>query len=1176
MTEPVLQVPSPAQIREELQELILGELLGPAEGPEEEVAEQRLTERYILGVLAPKDQGVVEPSLQDQLAVDGNGSAEEGEPEPDAPPVPTFFPSSAGLTFGVDGSATALEVAVRWGRYKRQRSEHPMAEGGSRMVWRRHPVAGSVALKLAEGSVGPLSPVPDQPEVVIRGRVRKTDDGDWIVTLFLVNEQPVPERLKDEAWLFQVELAVEDAERRPVFRRRPLPVPDVPPGIDLDELRTLDMLYRRHVEFAVGHGISVHAEPDPSDPRRAFRVDTRAVPSFDVPRTDAPTAADVPALADVVLDMARLGSASDEELPSLLEPLVDAYEAWIAEQERRIGAADEHLEGFEDTARSALARCRRAAARIREGISVLGRDPIAAEAFRFANQAMGLQRVRSLAVQARRHDSSRDVEDLVSEFDVPRNRSWRPFQLAFILLAIPALVDPRHPDRRGGGEGLVDLLWFPTGGGKTEAYLGLVAFVLAVRRLQGVVGEYDGRDGVAAIMRYTLRLLTIQQFQRAAALICACEVLRRERAKEDPRWDGTPFRIGLWVGERATPNTTDKANEWKKHARGACGAYRAQSGTPAQIPYCPWCGSSIDEQHIHVDMTLRRTLTFCGDKYGRCPFTQRRSRHEGLPVVVVDEEIYRLLPALLIGTVDKFAQLPWRGPVQTLFGRVTGRCERHGFRSPDLDDNDWERDSHKRKGEYPAAKTVPAGPLRPPDLIVQDELHLIAGPLGTMVGLYETAVDELCAWNLEGTQVRPKVIASTATVRRAPEQVHAVFWRKLDIFPPPGLDAGDSFFALQREPTDATPGRRYLGICAHGRESKRTLIRVYVAAMAAAQLLFEKYGEAADPWMTLVGYFNSLKDLGGMRRHVDDDVAARLAKIDRRGLARRRRPFVEELTSRRASSEIPRILDQLSMGFQRGRTDEGAKPIDVLLATNMISVGIDVPRLGLMVVAGQPKGTAEYIQATSRIGRDARGPGLVLVVYGWARPRDLSHYERFEHYHATFYRHVEALSVTPFAARALDRGLTALLVSLVRQRDVRWNAEASAQKVQRNDGLVQEATEAIIARAEGVAGMSPDDLDQLRRTLAARLDEWAAQQQVEGRHLAYRDRDDGVTVGLLRGTQAGRWTTWTVLTSLRDVEPPVNLVLQDDASTDQREPSFEFASTAETEAGEAADPEGSS
>jgi hypothetical protein len=1155
MTETVLASPSATAIRDEHEELILAELLGPAGGDDEEVVEDRVTERYILGMLSPQGE-LARPEEQDALPVEGAAPTEEGEGEPEAPPIPTIFPSSCGITFAVEGEATSISVTPRWGRYVRERSQVETDEGEPPLVWRRYPMGGKVIrLELREGELGPVAPDSDQTEVVVRGRARR-HEGDWLVTVFLVNGQEIPKQRRDEAWLFQVELAVEDPESRPIFRRRP--EVELALAGDEEEARTLAMLYRDQVEFAVGHGVSVHAVPDPDDPRRATRIETRAVPVYDVPLTEAPTVEEVPELAGVVLDMQALAEMADPELPAALTPLVEAYEAWIDRAEQRIADPEARLEGLEDTAREALRRCRRAAERVRAGIELVASDPDARDAFRFANRAMWLQRVRSLAAQDRRRDPSLKLEDALAARDVPANRSWRPFQLAFVLMNLPALATPNHKERAGRGRGLVDLLWFPTGGGKTEAYLGLTAFTLAIRRLQGVVAGYDGRAGVAAIMRYTLRLLTIQQFQRAAALICACEVIRSEQA--DEKWGSTPFRIGLWVGQRATPNTTDEADEWLKQARGATAYARSRSGSPAQLTFCPWCGSEINEKlHIKVEKDLRRTLIYCGDKYGRCPFTERKAQYEGLPAVVVDEEIYRLLPALLIGTVDKFAQMPWRGPVGTLFGGVTGRCERHGFRSPDLEDSD----SHPKRGPFPAAKTVPAEPLRPPDLIIQDELHLIAGPLGTMVGLYETAIDRLCAWEVDGREVRPKVIASTATVRRAAEQAHAVFWRRLDVFPPPGLDASDSFFAVQREPSDEKPGRRYLGICAHGRQFKNVLIRVYVAQMGAAQYLFEKegYGEAVDPYMTLVGYFNSLKDLGGMRRHVDDDVSARLGRIDRRGLARRQRPIVEELTSRRGSADIPRILDQVTVPFVPDRPKDSPAPIDVLLATNMISVGIDVPRLGAMVVAGQPKATAEYIQATSRIGREK--PGLVLTVFGWARPRDLSHYERFEHYHATFYRQVEALSVTPFAPRATDRGLTALLVSLVRQLEPVWNAEPEAENVDTRSELAREAVRSIRERAEELAAASDGDVERIADALQQRLDEWSSLQAREGSKLAYRDRKDGVTVGLLHGPSIEGWKTWTCLTSLRDVEPGVNLLLREDDLGEGAALPFQFSGEGE-------------
>jgi hypothetical protein len=370
-----------------------------------------------------------------------------------------------------------------------------------------------------------------------------------------------------------------------------------------------------------------------------------------------------------------------------------------------------------------------------------------------------------------------------------------------------------------------------------------------------------------------------------------------------------------------------------------------------------------------------------------------------LPIVIVDEEIYRRLPTLLIATVDKFAQMPWKGEIQMLFGEVNGYCQRHGFRSPDIED----KDHHKKGKGLESAKTIYCSKLRPPDLIIQDELHLISGPLGTLVGLYETAVDKLATWEVEGKPVRPKVIASTATIRQAETQINSLFQRQLQIFPPQGLNIEDNFFSQQNSPTPASPGRRYLGICAPGRRLKAAIIRVYLAVLASSQTLYEQYGEKADPWMTLVGYFNSLRELGGTRRLVDDDISNRLKKMEQRGLANRNRPIVDELTSRKDSTEIPQLLDKLEIPFnpkQKQNRKAGKNnrplPLDVILATNMISVGVDVKRLGVMVACGQPKNTAEYIQATSRVGRSH--PGLVITVYNWARPRDLSHYEKFYHY----------------------------------------------------------------------------------------------------------------------------------------------------------------------------------
>ena len=520
--------------------------------------------------------------------------------------------------------------------------------------------------------------------------------------------------------------------------------------------------------------------------------------------------------------------------------------------------------------------------------------------------------------------------------------------------------------------------------------------------------------------------------------------------------------------------------------------------------------------------------------------------------MVVDEEIYRRLPSMLIATVDKFAQMPWNGQVQMLFGQVNGYCERHGFRSPEVED----KDSHPARAPLPRAKTIPQAPLRPPDLIIQDELHLISGPLGSLVGLYETAVDELCSWEVDGKQVRPKIVVSTATIRKAGDQVYNVFLRSLNIFPPPGLDVRDNFFSLEREPSEDSAGRVYLGVCATGRRLKAALIRVYVAFLAAGQTLYEKYGKAVDPYMTLVGYFNSLRELGGMRRLVDDDVRTRLARMDQRGLAKRQIYFnaVEELTSRKGSADIRPVLDWMELGFdpekdelrRRMGRSRGAprRPIDVLLATNMVSVGVDVKRLGLMVVGGQPKTTAEYIQATSRVGRNF--PGVVCTVYNWARPRDLSHYETFEHYHSTFYKHVEAMSVTPFSAGAIDRGLTAQLVSYVRLAGTEFNRNSDASRLDRNHPYIRQAVDAIARRA-GLLGESRALEDEVRAELNQRLDIWLAEAQNRsgGRVLGYRRKRDRVTFPLLKPPGLESWDRFTCLNSLREVEPAAGLVLDD-------------------------------
>lgn len=820
---------SDMQLRAKLEEMVINDLLGPAGGPNEEVDESNVHDRYLVGVLGPVKRADGEttttgsdeegddaevPLIPDELSEGGSDTLEDGKTDQDVAVVRSRFPSSFGMTFGVDGKAKALRIDASWGQYIRAESEELTDKNGKpKRIWKRHPRGGSAEIPLKDGPVSVTSLNPEVPNVVIQGQVRKRQ-GHFIVTLFLVNRQE-DRKPRSQYHVFQPTLTVASPDGAAIFKKK-LERPDAGQTTNLEE-DTMAMLYRHEVEFAVGHGVSVHAEVSEKSPNRATVVRTQVVPQYEVPRTTPPTADDAerhPAFAKLdglVLDMRELADSSASEIQAKLKPLISAYEEWIEVETAKIDDPGEGLADYQDTARTAMANCRKTLERIEEGLALIQKDEQAEEAFRFMNRAMWLQRTHSIYSEEIRRGGDPDFD---TDIDVLENRRWYPFQIAFVLLNLPGVTKLNHPDRSESQEALADLLFFPTGGGKTEAYLGLSAYTMGLRRLQGTVAGRSGENGVAVLMRYTLRLLTIQQFQRATALLCACEDIRRKALERgDDRWGRTPFRIGLWVGRRTTPNRTDDAAEAIKQARGnEYSMVTSGIGTPYQLTHCPWCGSEIKPgRHLDAKPYKQgacRTLTHCGDKFGQCLFSKRQAPEEGLPIVVVDEEIYRRLPTLLIATVDKFAQMPWKGEVQMLFGQVNGYCERHGFRSPEIEDTD----SHpKTRTGLPPARTIDQNPLRPPDLIIQDELHLISGPLGTLVGLYETAIDNLCTWEVDGKKVRPKLLASTATIRNADVQVHKLFLRKVNVFPPHGLSVRDNFFSLQRKPSAEHPGRLYLG-----------------------------------------------------------------------------------------------------------------------------------------------------------------------------------------------------------------------------------------------------------------------------------------------------------------------------------------------------------------------------
>ena len=868
-------------IRDRLVQALRFELLGP-EAPDEVLAQSPAT-RYLVGMLAPMNTPL-DPTEDEKL----DSLDELSSPEIAPSMTLSLAQSSIGLSFVVGLDTHSVVVEVMWGEYhKIERPDHVPAEVAGdldrdadpevtvkkkRKDYEWHRTSEKFAVPLAVDREGRQPPVNLRDEIRLDSMVRLLGD-KRVVSVFLVNGRraPVGRRAPDELWLYQPSVRVraegDGFHARQIDRDSPDEDPDI---------ASADLVYRGRIEYATGHGAAPAWKPPREDTDKTSEIWTEIVPDKQI----AQVVPWVP-LGTPELDMRVLAGADrPEQVGELVAPLLDAYESWIREL---ADVADKLGPAFRPVAKDHVALARNCHDRIKRGLKFLVDDSKAFQAFRFANRAMQLQRQATVTVLALRRGEPAPITV---------EASWRPFQLGFILQCLKGIADAGDDERD-----IADLLWFPTGGGKTEAYLGLTAFTLAYRRLRAATDPDDTWCGTSVLMRYTLRLLTIQQFQRAAALICACEVIRLEDPK---RWGGEPFTIGLWVGASVTPNTYADAKEALVRLKNGETLYEA---SPYQVLYCPWCGRDLPPDHYTSDDDLERTLIKCSGE--ACLFSMRASEL-GLPVLLVDEEIYRHPPSVLLATVDKFAQMAWNGRIQSLFGRVTDRCPRHGFISA----GDQHPKHHNETRGWPKAEVGPANRLAPPDLIIQDELHLISGPLGTLVGIYESAVEGLCSRQVDGRRVRPKVVASTATIRRASQQIAALFDRDVCVFPPQGLDAADSFFAREDR---SVPGRLYLGVYAPGKSVKTSLVRVYATALSRALVEFEADPTPeSDSYMTLVGYFNSLRELGGALRLVDDDVPARLRVLRRRGFGPARLLCKKkELTSRARSQEISATLKQL-------------------------------------------------------------------------------------------------------------------------------------------------------------------------------------------------------------------------------------------------------------------------
>jgi hypothetical protein len=1015
--------------------------VGPMGGLDEEI-QGRPDLTYLVGVLYPLEPPNIGPRIpeEQEVAVDlGDGDTYDDEGV--AKTANAWRPASAAMSFIHDGTFVTCDLA--FGTYSQA-----VAPGNDAATksWRRAHHAFD-RIRLGEGESKDL--VSDEFNVRVTSRWRRLGS-EWLVTVAVTNRKlniSAPDQPPVGDSIYQISLTARagDGHIKPYNSVQSL-------NLD-DEEQELALRYRGSKAYAVGHGTSVTWDPvGGSELDTVTSVSLAPLPRFTVPSVE-PSGSESEVM---VLDyLAEIGSNCQGVVAGLRD-FVTGYDLWIATQRN---SAEGLPDGFTPAAKRIVERAAVAKDRMMQGIDLLESDETSRTAFALAMRAMRDQMAQSHLVTKKNSSSSY----------VPK---WRPFQLGFILLTLASQLDAEHQDRD-----LVDLIWFPTGGGKTEAYLGLAAIEMFARRLRWGI---DG-GGTAVITRYTLRLLSVQQFQRAATLVCAMELMRAT----DQRVHGMqPFTIGLWVGNETTPGTFEDA-----YTRLESVKKMAVPENPFQLTACPWCGTRLmpskrsDRSSDYGAVATRWSFKL------RCP-SEDCAFHEELPVQVVDESIYAAPPTFLLSTVDKFARFPF----EPRAGRILGQGGLAFY---------------------------------PPTLIIQDELHLLSGPLGTTVAIYEAAIHGLLT--LSGT--KPKVVASTATIRAATHQVRQLFDAEVAVYPPSGLDQGDSYFA--RESFDK-PGRTYIGLMPQAFSNASAAVKALTPLLELPAVLTEKgLGEIDDYW-TLVAYHNSLRELGKTVTLARDDVssALRMRAHDKSNHRNIRGDGLVELTSNIAAEELPNQLARL----ERPAGEPGA--VDFVASTNMLSVGIDVSRLALMLMNGQPKTTSEYIQATSRVGRGSI-PGLVVTLFRATRPRDRSHFEAFTAFHQSLYRSVEPTSVTPWSEASRRRSLPGVLTSFVRHAGS-WVDNKDAIKFNQESFFVKEFINNLIARVER---QDPEELEAFRQQLRYLLAEWSGRAQKAldtGSELSYSDKN---TPSLLKAFGENR-EGWPVANSMRTVERNVRILIK--------------------------------
>lgn len=1031
--------------------------IGPDGGIDETVTNLP-NRQYAVGMLFPADMA---PSPANGNVADGDSDVladvipgELEESAAGAPLAEDWRPSSAAISFVTD--AGSVEVDLSGGTYGLVDDDGPRS-------WHRRPFAFE---KLSLSKEMPSRDlVAGDVAVEVGSRWRTFAGGRSLVTVHVrvLSDSTGDDRLDITSMLFQVALSASPTGIGRIHEY------DTLGGIDMDpESREIRLRYRDRKVFAVGHGMAADWLVQDGV---CTEVSLDPVPFFVVPAVETTGLASGSKEAEALL-LAYLAQidASPSQVISSLEAFVGAFGGWVAAQEKRIV-------GFQDSAATASAivhRCTESVIRMAAGVELLKEDPMIRASFSLAMTAMRLQMRQAALLRG-------------ADKETPAEPRWRPFQLGFLLVSLASTIDREHPDRE-----LVDLIWFPTGGGKTEAYLALAAVEVFRRRLAS--GTKGG--GTAVLTRYTLRLLTSQQFQRAASLVCAMELMRRPGPHSDERTKGmTPFSIGLWVGNDVTPGSRSAAKAALDRLRKAA---HPEQANQFQVDSCPWCGTSQVPKQRSADPRAYGFRLEGQDLVVHCTNVQCEF-HQKLPVQVVDDLLYEHPPTILLATVDKFARLQFRSDAGRLLGIGTT--------------------------------------FEQPSLVIQDELHLLSGPLGTTVAVFDAVILML----LEQSGSRPKVVASTATIRAAAEQVKGLYGRKVSLYPPAGLDEDRTFFS---RPVLNGEGRLYVGLMPQSMSQASAVVAASTPMLEIPEVLKTTSPDTPrDAFWTAVMYHNSLRELGRTGTLVVDDVNGRLESRSERlslDLRRIRADRVLELTSRRGPEELPGDLREL------GRTVAQGHAVDVVLSSNMLSVGIDVPRLAMMLMVGQPKTTAEYIQATSRVGR-GETRGVVTTLFRANRARDRSHFETFRGYHEALYRGVEPTSVTPWSLASRERSLAGALVALLRQSVSELSANDSAVRMDlEDDNFDKTVTRLVEGLLDRVARADAEEFEDAKEHAWRLMRDWdrrAAQAREAEADLVY-DRRPGDDLALLkRFGQSGEG--WLVADSMRSVDPNVAVQVQE-------------------------------